>query len=187
MSYIATFVHTYVYTQETLVQAADGWDQLPWHSLEWEAGTTCSYLIRLLYQTKLRAYKAALIVAYLILYRLPCHHILQVTMAIVYVCMWWSMVHVCQLRTPKVLWDLACWIAIGCHSYRQPTPINITWIYIYVPTASVSESGLHPLSTSHTPTTLHDVNTTSDNGDEISLNAVVPIISRKHVHIYTCT
>ena len=46
--------------------------------------------------------RAALIVAYLILYRLPCHHIL-VTMAIV--CMGWSMVHrhVCLLWTPKVV------------------------------------------------------------------------------------
>ena len=49
--------------------------------------------------------RAALIVAYLILYRLPCHHISQVAMAIVYVCMRWSMVHVCLLRTPKyVVW-----------------------------------------------------------------------------------
>ena len=47
--------------------------------------------------------RAALIVAYLILYRLSCHHILQVAMAMVhvYVCKRWSMVHVCLLRTPK--------------------------------------------------------------------------------------
>ena len=50
--------------------------------------------------------KAALIVAYLILYRLSCHHILQVAMAIVYLCMRWSMVHVCLLRTPKWCGDL---------------------------------------------------------------------------------
>ena len=33
MSYIATFVHTYVYIQETLVQAADSWTNF--HGTVW--------------------------------------------------------------------------------------------------------------------------------------------------------
>ena len=69
------------------------------------------------------------------------------------------------------------------------TPLQFTLPenIVYVATASESESGLHPLSTSHTPTTLHDGNTTLDNGDQMSLNAVVPIMNRKHVHIHTRT
>ena len=101
MDYIATFVHTYVYIQENTTSASCR-GRGPTSMAQFGVGSNNH--MQLPYKATVpdqAESKAALIVAYLILYRLSCHHILQVTMAIVYVCMRWSMVHVCLLRTPK--------------------------------------------------------------------------------------
>ena len=98
-----------------------------------EAETTCSYLIRLLYQTKLRV-KLHWLWRTWFCTDCPVTIHMLVTMAIV-LCLH-GVEHGTQtclsVVDTKVVWDLACWIAIGCHSYWQPTP-DCQWVWKWTP------------------------------------------------------